>query len=193
MVVLALATTAYVNLLGPVLDFLFTGKTTAGAAMSRMLPGIRLDEYLAHVDRRQMLRLLPFVIMAVALVKGLAFFGQSYLMSLASSRLVRTSGRRSSSKLVALSPAFHTRHHSGDLLSRFSADVAMVQTAVAEAVSCYARDGITVVVMLMNCFLLDWKLSLIAFCAVPVTILPVLGRRGGSGARAATRWRRSGR
>jgi subfamily B ATP-binding cassette protein MsbA len=174
MVVLALATTAYVNLLGPVLDFLFTGRATAGAAMTRIIPGLHLDEYLAHVDRARVLRVLPVVIILVALVKGLAFFGQSYLMSVASSRLVADVRQALFDRLVTLSPAFHTRHHSGDLLSRFSADVGMVQTAVAEAVSCYARDGITVVVMLTNCFLLDWKLSLIAFCAVPVTIFPVI-------------------
>jgi ATP-binding cassette, subfamily B, bacterial MsbA len=174
MVVLALATAAYVNLLGPVLDFLFTGKTSAGAAISRVIPSAAVDGYLAHVDRREMLRILPFVIVLVALVKGLAFFGQAYLMSLASSRLVADVRQALFERLVSLSPAFHTRHHSGDLLSRFSADVAMVQTAVSDAVSCYARDGITVVVMLVNCFLLDWKLSLIAFCAVPVTIFPVM-------------------
>ena len=174
MVVLAVATTAYVNLLGPVLDFLFTGKATAAASLSRMMPGLRLDELLARVDRSTVLKILPALIVAVALVKGLAFFGQSYLMSTASARLVADVRQALFDRLTTLSPAFHTRHHSGDLLSRFSADVAMVQLAVTEAVSTYARDGITVVVMLVNCFLLDWKLSLIAFCAVPITILPVI-------------------
>ncbi len=142
--------------------------------MSRVIPGLRLDAYLASVDRAQVLRLLPVVIVAVALVKGLAFFGQSYLMAVASSKLVADVRQALFERLLGLSPAFHTRHHSGDLLSRFSADVAMVQMAVTDAVSSYLRDGITVVVMLANCFLLDWKLSLIAFCAVPVTILPVV-------------------
>jgi subfamily B ATP-binding cassette protein MsbA len=174
MVVLALATTAYVNLLGPVLDFLFTGNTGASASLSRMVPGLRLDELLARMDRAAVLRLLPLFIVGVALVKGLAFFGQAYLMSSASARLVADVRQALFERLTALSPAFHTRHHSGDLLSRFSADVAMVQVAVTEAVSSYLRDGITVVVMLVNCFLLDWKLSAIAFCAVPVTIIPVI-------------------
>jgi subfamily B ATP-binding cassette protein MsbA len=174
MVVLALATTAYVNLLGPVLDFLFTGKTSAGAALSRVFPGVPVDQLLARVDRAELLRIIPFVIVLVAIVKGLAFFGQSYLMSVASSKLVADVRQALFERLATLSPGFHARHHSGDLLSRFSADVAMVQLAVTEAVSSYVRDGITVVVMLVNCFLLDWKLSLIAFCAIPVTILPVL-------------------
>ncbi len=172
MIVLALATTAYVNLLGPALDFLFTGRTST--ALLRILPGVRVEELLARVDRKQMLRILPFVIVAVAVVKGLAFFGQSFLMSMVSSRMVSDLRRALFDRLVTLSPAFHPRHHSGDLLSRFSADVAMVQIAVTEAVSCYLRDGITVVFMLANCFLLDWRLSLMVFGAVPATLLPVI-------------------
>jgi subfamily B ATP-binding cassette protein MsbA len=172
MIVLALATTAYVNLLGPALDFLFTGRTSP--ALLRVLPGVRVEELLARVDRRQMLAILPFVIVAVAGIKGLAFFGQSFLMSVVSSRMVADLRRALFDRLVTLSPAFHTRHHSGEILSRFSADVAMVQVAVTEAVSSYLRDGITVVVMLVNCFLLDWQMSLMVFGAVPATLIPVV-------------------
>jgi subfamily B ATP-binding cassette protein MsbA len=45
---------------------------------------------------------------------------------------------------------------------------------VTEAIATYLRDGITVVVMLVNCFLLDWKLSLVVFGAIPVTLVPVV-------------------
>jgi len=175
MVLLAGATTAYVNLLGPALDFLFTGRTSAAVSVARILPRwIDLAGFLARVDRRQVLAYLPFVMFAVALFKGLAYFGQFYLMMSVSQRMVADLRRALFDRLIALPPAFHTRHHSGDLLSRFSADVAMVQVAITEAVSSYLRDGITVVVMLANCFLLDWKLSLMAFGAVPVTLIPVI-------------------
>ena len=39
MAVLALATAMYVNLLGPVLEFLFTGQVGAMGALARLLPG----------------------------------------------------------------------------------------------------------------------------------------------------------
>jgi subfamily B ATP-binding cassette protein MsbA len=77
-------------------------------------------------------------------------------------------------KLVRLPPSFHARYHSGDIITRFSADVNMVQMAVTDAVATYLRDGITVVVMLVNCFILDWKLSLISFGAIPATLIPVI-------------------
>ncbi len=175
MVVLAGATTAYVNLLGPALDFLFTGRMSSAASLSRVLPRwLDVQGFLATVDRRQMLVILPFVIVAVSGVKGVAYFGQSYLMAVASQRMIADMRRALFDKLVRLPPSFHAKHHSGDLISRFSADVNMVQMAVTEAVATYLRDGLTVVVMLLNCFVLDWKLSLIAFGAIPATLIPVI-------------------
>jgi ATP-binding cassette, subfamily B, bacterial MsbA len=175
MVLLAGATAAYVNLLGPALDFLFTGRTNAVQSLARMSPrGLDAAGYFQSIDRKQMLLVLPFVIVAVALVKGVAYFGQSYLMAVASQRMVADMRRALFDKLVRLPPSFHARHHSGDLISRFAADVGMVQMAITEAVATYLRDGLTVVVMLANCFILDWKLSLVAFGAVPVTLVPVI-------------------
>jgi subfamily B ATP-binding cassette protein MsbA len=46
--------------------------------------------------------------------------------------------------------------------------------AVTDAISSYLRDGITVVWMLVTCFVLDWKMSLMVFCAIPATLIPVV-------------------
>ena len=47
-------------------------------------------------------------------------------------------------------------------------------SAVTEAISSYLRDGITVILMLATCFVLDWKMSLMAFGAIPATLFPVI-------------------
>jgi subfamily B ATP-binding cassette protein MsbA len=175
MVVLAGATTAYVNLLGPALDFLFTGRTSSVASLARVMPRwIDVAGFLGSVDRRSMLLVLPAVIVVVAVVKGVAYFGQSYLMATASQRMIADMRRALFDKLVRLPPSWHAKHHSGDIISRFSSDVGMVQQAVSEAIATYLRDGLTVVVMLVNCFVLDWKLSLISFGAIPATLIPVI-------------------
>jgi ATP-binding cassette, subfamily B, bacterial MsbA len=175
MVVLALATAAYVNLLGPVLEFLFTGNPRAVASLSRFLPAsVDLAGWLGRVERERILALLPFVIVGVALVKGVAYFGQFYLMGMVAQRVIADLRNAMFDHLLRLSPAFFARRHSGDLMSRFSADVQSVETAVSYAVSSYLRDGLTIVVMLLNCFVLDWRLSLMAFVAVPVTLLPIV-------------------
>jgi subfamily B ATP-binding cassette protein MsbA len=174
MFVLASATSAYMHLMGPALDFLFTGRTGAAATFAKLLPGVDVEGFLGTVDRRRMLLIFPFVVFGVALVKGVAYFGQFFLMASASQRIIADVRRKLFDHLVSLAPAFHTKRHSGDLMSRFNADVGMVQIAVTDAIATYLRDGLTVVVMLVNCFILDWRMSLIVFGVVPVTLAPVV-------------------
>ncbi len=175
MVVLALSTAAYVNLLGPVLEFLFTGRAQAIGSLGRFLPSfLDVNAWLARVDREHVLAVLPVVIVGVAVVKGVAYFGQFYLMGMVSQRVIADLRTSLFDHLLGLSPAFYGNRHSGDLMSRFSADVQSVETAVSTAVASYMRDGLTIVVMLVNCFVLDWRLSLMAFVAVPATLLPIV-------------------
>ena len=176
MTVFAAANSLYVVLLGPVLSFLFSGgQDGAGGALARVLPRwLDLSPLLARLDGGGMLALLPVLVFGVALLKGVAFFGQHYLMASVSTGMVADLRCALFDRLVGLSPAFHARHHSGDLLSRFNQDVAMVQLAVTEAIASYLRDGITVVWMLGTCFWMDWRMSLMAFCAIPATLVPVV-------------------
>jgi subfamily B ATP-binding cassette protein MsbA len=175
MLVLAGATAAYANLMGPVLDFLFTGKTRAVASLGKLVPAaIDFQGWLQGLDRVQVLSLLPPVIIGVSLVKGFAYFGQFYLMSSVGLRVVADLRIALFEHLLDLSPAFFARRHSGDLMSRFSADVQAVEVAVSNAIASYIRDGLTVAVMLATCFILDWRLSLVAFVAIPVTLLPII-------------------
>ena len=175
MTVLALATAMYVNLLGPVLEFLFTGQVGAMGSLARLMPGDgALASWTKGVDRAQALRILPGVVITVAVAKGVAYFGQAYLMGTTSQRIIADLRVALFDHLLRLSPSFYTRRHSGDLLSRMGNDVQSVEGAVSNAIASYLRDGLTVVVMLANCFLIDWKLSLVTFVAIPITILPVV-------------------
>ena len=175
MIVLAAASAAYVNLLGPVLEFLFTGKPGSMAVLDKFLPASwGFAAWLDSVERTRILAVLPYVMVAVALVKGLAFFGQFYLMGMLGQRVIADLRRALFDHLLGLSPAFYSKRHSGDLMSRFSADVAAVEVAVTNSIASYFRDGLSVVVMLANCFYLDWRLSLMAFGAVPITLFPVI-------------------
>jgi subfamily B ATP-binding cassette protein MsbA len=175
MIVLSLTTAVYVNLMGPVLDFLFTGKSQAVAALGKFLPStVGFERWLQTVDRGQLLSLLPIVVITVALVKGFAYFGQFYLMGMISQRVVADIRRALFDHVLTLSPSFFARRHSGELLSRFSSDVGSIEMAATNAVASYLRDGLTIIVMLVNCFVLDWRLSLMAFGAVPLTLWPIV-------------------
>ncbi|HEU4383316.1 MAG TPA: ABC transporter transmembrane domain-containing protein [Anaeromyxobacteraceae bacterium] len=180
MALFAAGNVAYIALLGPVMELLFTGSATRLPVQGALAPrGLDLGAYLASLDRRQALLWLPVVTVAVALVKGLGAFGQAYFMGMASQRIIADLRRALFDRLLGLSPAFFARRHTGDLMSRLGNDVQSVETAVSVAVASYLRDGLTVAWMLGYCFWLDVKLSLIAFVAVPVTLVPIvrLGQR----------------
>jgi subfamily B ATP-binding cassette protein MsbA len=175
MAVLSFTTAAYANLMGPVLEFLFTGRVEAARTLARFVPGsLDFAGWMERIDRAQLLMLVPVAMIALALIKGFAYFGQFYLMGMVSQRVVADLRKALFDRLLALSPGFYVKRHSGDLLSRFSADVASVEMAVSNAVASYIRDGLTVVVMLGNCFYINWRFSLFVFGAVPITLYPIL-------------------
>jgi subfamily B ATP-binding cassette protein MsbA len=177
MLVLAMGQAAYAYLLGPALQFLISGNpgAIAPAVGTSMMPASwDVAGRIAAMDRGQILAALPIVIMVVTLVKGVAYFGQYYLMGMVGQRVISDLRRALFDHILRLAPAFYAKRASGDLLQRFSADVQAVEGAVTSAVVSYLRDGLQVVVMLVTCFVIDWRMSLVAFGAIPVTLFPVV-------------------
>jgi subfamily B ATP-binding cassette protein MsbA len=175
MAVMSLTNAVYVNLVGPVLDFLFTGRTKAVAALGSFLPAsLGIEGWLQTVDRAGLLAMLPFAVVGVALFKGTAYFGQFYLMGTISQRVIGDIRRALFDHVLTLSPGFFAKRHTGELITRFSSDVSAMEWAATNAVASYFREGLMILVMLVNCFILDWHLSLMAFGAVPLTLIPVV-------------------
>ena len=77
------------------------------------------------------------------------------------------------SRLLAQPPAFFERRHSGELLSRFTADVPLVEFSVTQALSSYVKDGMQILALLVTCALIDAKLFLLTFVVMPATVVPV--------------------
>ncbi len=175
MLLLGIGSAAYAYLLGPALAFLMRGGDGGLSIRIPLVPpSAGLAQQLAHLSRERTLALLPLLIVCVTLVKGVGYFGQHYLMSMVGQKVVADLRRTLFDHLLRLSPAFYSRRHSGDLLQRFSADVGAVDSAVTSAAVAYLRDGITVVVMLATCFWMDWRMSLVAFGAIPLTLYPIV-------------------
>ena len=181
MIVFAATSAAYATLMGPLLAFLFNqGDPGSFTSLEKFLPsGLDFSAALAGRRPAQILALLPWVIVGVSLLKGAAAFGQFYLMGMLGQRVVVDLRRALFDHLLGLSPAFFTRRHSGDLMSRFAADIGAVEVAITNSIASYLRDGLTVVVMLATLFYLDWQMSLVVFGVIPITLIPVvrLGQR----------------
>jgi subfamily B ATP-binding cassette protein MsbA len=157
--VTAVATSAYAWLVGPLLRAVLTGAPVELAGLT--LPSTRL------------LGLLPLMVVAVAAVKATAAFFQGGWMQRLGQRVMADLRGFLYSRLLAQPPAFFERQHSGELLTRFTADVPLVEFAVTQALTSYVKDGLQILALLTTCFLIDAKLFLLTFVVMPLTVLPV--------------------
>ena len=171
MVVLSAATGAFSWLVGPMFQFVFKGGALDPGALRTALPFLPDARSL---QRETVLRALPVLILLIAVVRGIAYFTQFYCMGMLGQRVVADLRLALHKKLLELPPAFFARSASGDLLSRFSNDIAQLEFAVTYGLAAYLRDGMQVLVLLGVSIALDWRLALLAFVAVPLTVVPIV-------------------
>ena len=171
MVVLSAATGAFSWLVGPMFQFVFKGGSLDPGALRTALPFL---PDAASLPRDTVLRALPVLILLIAVVRGVAYFTQFYCMGMLGQRVVADLRLDLHRKLLELPPSFFARSASGDLLSRYSNDIAALEFAVTYGLAAYLRDGMQVLVLLGISFALDWRLALLAFVAVPLTVVPIV-------------------
>ncbi len=166
MVMVGVSTGAYAWLMGPALRFLLTGGTEGLGLVARVWPDI------ATWSREQGLVALPVVIIVIGAVKAVGYLGQFYFVGLFGQLVVVDLRRQVFVRLLGLSPMQRSTRLSGDLLSRFTADVAAVELAATYTVASWLRDTLQVAILVVVAFVLSWKLSLVALIVVPIAVWP---------------------
>ncbi len=82
-------------------------------------------------------------------------------------------------RLIRLPIPFFHQATTGTLMSKISNDVYGVQLAATTALNSMVRGGVTLVVLLVTMFIINWKLTLIIFATVPILgfIINTFGKR----------------
>lgn len=155
----AAAAAAYAYLIGPLLKALLAGSEVELGPLR--LGGEDLAVWL------------PLSVVAVAAVKALSQYLQGGLMSSVGQRVMAALRRELYDKLLSLPPRTFERRHSGELLSRFTADIAQVEFAVSQALSSYVKDSLQLLALLGVCAAIDLRLFGLAFVVLPAAALPV--------------------
>ena len=166
MAVLGAATGLYAWMMGPALRFLLSGGAEGLGLASAWLP------FLGQLPPGQVRWAFPLALVAIGVVKGLAYLGQFYAMGMFGQRVGADLRGRMFESLVAQSPLQLSGQRVGDLLARFGTDVASVELAANYALGGWARDGIQLVVLVAVAFALNWKLALAASVVVPLAAWP---------------------
>lgn len=166
MITLALSNGAFAYLVGPVLKFLFT--SNADDAI-RLIPA-----GLFTFSRQQMLVAVPIVIMFVAVAKGLSFFGQSYFMGYVGQMIIADIRTLLYKHILNLPLSYFTKNSTGQLMSRVTSDVDMLQRTAADSVATLLRESFTIIVLAFVVINKDWKLAAATFIAFPIAIYPMI-------------------
>jgi subfamily B ATP-binding cassette protein MsbA len=155
----AAATATYAFLVGPLLRAVLLGGEARWGAM--------------RVDTHGWEGRLPLLLLLVALIKALAQLSQSGLMQSLAQRVLADVRAHLHSRLLRWPPRALETRHSGELLSRLTGDVGQLEFAVSTALGSYVKDSLQLLALLASCAIIDVKLFLLTFVALPLTILPV--------------------
>ncbi|HQT25646.1 MAG TPA: lipid A export permease/ATP-binding protein MsbA, partial [Burkholderiales bacterium] len=151
------------------------------AATEPALPALMkpmLDTGFVDKDR-SFIRLIPFLIVLLFLVRGGANFVGAYAINWVGNKLVMDLRVDMFGKLLRLPTAYFDDHVSGNLISKLTFDVTQVTHAATNVVLISIKDTLTIAGLLGWLFYLNWMLTLISLVMVPFIafVIRVVSRR----------------
>jgi ATP-binding cassette, subfamily B, bacterial MsbA len=161
-----------------VLAFLLMGLAAGSTAGRAWLMEPVLDRIFVAREG-SLLLLIAGGALALALVKGLADYGEAVLMTRVGQRVIADVQIALFARLMRADLAFFHAHPSGTLVSRFTSDAALLRNAAANVLGGIGKDAVTVVFLVAVMFYQDWVLALVSFFVFPLAIRPIvaIGRR----------------
>ncbi len=126
-----------------------------------------------------MLKLIPLLFLGAYIAKGLARYGQSYLMAAVGERVIARLRRDLYAHLQQMSLSFFTSRHTAELMSRVVTDVNRLARLSSTVLVMTIRQSVMVVALAAVMFVRDWRLALIALVVFPFVGVAVrsIGRR----------------
>ncbi|MBV9824132.1 MAG: ATP-binding cassette domain-containing protein [Alphaproteobacteria bacterium] len=160
------------------LAFLCMGVAGGSTALRAWLMEPVLDKVFIAKDS-SLLVFLAGGALILALIKGIADYGQAILMTRVSQRVITDVQTALYTRLIRADLAYFNANPSGTLISRLMNDVWLLRSAAANVLTGIGRDAATTVFLVGVMFYQDWALALVSFVAFPLAIQPIvkIGRR----------------
>ena len=130
-------------------------------------------------QNKEIFILLPFGIIVLYAIRGLCRYTNDFFIRSAGQLAVQDVRNDLYEKNMKLGLGYFTRNETGTLMSRVVSDVTIMQEGVASVITGLFRDGISAISLLGVIFYRDWRLALISFIVIPLTVLPAtkIGKR----------------
>ena len=137
-----------------------------------------IDKVLAEKDM-QMLNVISIGIVVTFFIRGIFYYGQSYLVSFVGQRVIIDVRDVLFKKFQRLPLSYFDRHQTGEIMSYITNDVAALQNALVDRLIELVTESSIFVGSLVMMVLLDWKLSLLTLITVPLVgqAMKIFGRK----------------
>ena len=168
----------YFRALKYVKPYLFRGLcaaicTAIAAGGTAYLPWIIKDmvDQVLKEKNTEMLNYIVVSIIVVFIIRGIAFYGQSYLMNYVGQRVIIDIRKAVFEKLQRLSLDFYDKNKTGTIMSYVTNDVNALQSAMVENVVEMVTESVILIASIVMMIYLDWRLFLVTFSTFPVVLL----------------------
>lgn len=121
-----------------------------------------------------LLNIMAVAVLILFLLKGVFGFLQSYFMSDIGQRVVRDIRSRLYTKVQTLSLDYFTHRRSGELVSRVTNDVKLVENALSYGLTDFIYEGSKVILFTFLIFFIYFRLAFISLVVLPLIILPII-------------------
>ncbi len=115
------------------------------------------------------------MLIGIGFALALASASRFYLVNWIGERVVADLRSDVFAHLARLGPEFYERTHSGEVMSRLTADTTQVKTVAGSAISQALRNAIMLIGALVMMIVTSPSLSLLVLIAIPVIVLPLIG------------------
>ena len=168
----------YFRALKYVKPYLFRGLcaaicTAIAAGGTAYLPWIIKDmvDQVLKEKNTEMLNYIVISIIVVFIIRGIAFYGQSYLMNYVGQRVIIDIRKAVFEKLQRLGLDFYDKNKTGTIMSYVTNDVNALQSAMVENVVEMVTESVILIASIVMMIYLDWRLFLVTFSTFPVVLL----------------------
>jgi len=131
-----------------------------------------LDEVLIN-GNKEMLFLIPFAIIFVTMIKGLATYTHSFQMSKVAHTVIAKLQSEMFQKLMYFNLKFFNDSKSGNLISRLINDTYFLRIAIVKTVTGVIKDFLVIIFLLGNMLYQSWELTIFSFFAFPLALWPI--------------------
>lgn len=158
----------------PIVDRVFTNKQImfTHGKLPAFVEGI-LNQ-LNLLTPLNVLYLLLIVIPIALVIRAIFEFLQSYIMSDVGQKVIRDVRNLIYDKLQGLSLDYFTQKRSGELISRITNDVKLIENAVSYALTDLVYQSFQVICFAFLTFFINWRMALISIVVLPLVSIPMI-------------------